>query len=277
MRTGAPTAGSEHWGTQAGFCSCLSLHSFPPQWKSLTQGTGTATGTPHTAPGVGALRGFWLEEDGAAGPLQNAGPSTIWSLTGAKGSKQCSLTWPCSSLPPKGFLYISAHLYEKPHLRQETVDAERGKGPSQSHEPSGHGMSLLVRQGQPQHQVRMATALCKQVWKPQAGMEIACGSAAHPRAAFLPGKGIFGGSHTNPMSSSYCITDSFSPSSLGWMGVKSPWHSPSLPEAQGVLHLLLFPASCMGISSLPLSQPHPRFVGPAGGSFPDLGSAGIFL
>lgn len=156
------------------------------------------------------------------------------------------------------------------------MGAQRGKGPSQPHEPSGHGISLLVRQGQPQHQVRVATALCNQVWKPQAGMETARGSAAHPRAVSPPGKELFGGSRPNPMSSSCCITDrSFSPSSLGW--IKSPQHSPLLPEAQGFLHLLLFLASCMGTGSLPLSQPCPRSVGPAGGSFPDLGSAGILL
>lgn len=75
---------------------------------------------------------------------------------------------------------------------------------------------------------------------------------------------------------SYCITDRrFSLSSLGWMGIKTPQHSPLLPEAQGFLHLLQ--ASCMGIGSLPLSQPHPRSVGPAHGSVPDLGSAGILL
>lgn len=31
-------------------------------------------------------------------------------------------------------------------------------------------------------------SIVQQVWKPQAGMEIACDSAAHPRAVSPPGK-----------------------------------------------------------------------------------------
>lgn len=46
-------------------------------------------------------------------------------------------------------------------------------------------------QDQPQHQVRMATALCNQVWKPQARIETAHGSGNPSQGCIFSGEGVF--------------------------------------------------------------------------------------
>jgi len=80
--------------------------------------------------------------------LCDAGPTTIWSLIGAKSSRQ--LLDPAVLIVSLRMMRISVHSRSPPRKAASQAGdsgCEREKGLSQPRKPNGHGMSLPIRAG----------------------------------------------------------------------------------------------------------------------------------